>query len=467
MPNNLVIAGSNGGGETKGSRSAVGAGTGSRLSGSGSATAVASRSGIVVIDSSTAWSTLIFGKASRVFAAFVSFHYLQDKVALPLYLFFVGLGASIFLLGLQRPWTGRRIGSRRCKKVLVAGAVLACTLYIWTMGLRSAGPLRTMLIDGAELPLLYLFAVLSRRELPEKRRSRGAVLMLLAYALLIWDASGNVPNFKELESSNAKFLFRKHNNNAPNDKADINLDNIAFKRPIKEDDFTGDHSRKLQGYSSRKLLTTYKPPVEGSGKLKDAFIEGTALRSEIGVILVLIASVIMQSSRSFTRRLATELGGAKRHFALSISCATVWLAPLALLSSVSSAGGAFLSLSVKGGITKMNISPTHAFGFATVGFLWLVVPYYVRAIVSTRLSQNSMTRMNVVIPFIMAAAVSTFLGAAQTAGGVSWILFVAFVLNFTGISLMMSPSSKRSLSELPIDSGNSTVETSRSVSNAQ
>jgi len=448
MPNNLVIAGSNGGGETKGSRSAVGAGTGSRLSGSGSATAVASRSGIVVIDSSTAWSTLIFGKASRVFAAFVSFHYLQDKVALPLYLFFVGLGASIFLLGF-------------------AGAVLACTLYIWTMGLRSAGPLRTMLIDGAELPLLYLFAVLSRRELPEKRRSRGAVLMLLAYALLIWDASGNVPNFKELESSNAKFLFRKHNNNAPNDKADINLDNIAFKRPIKEDDFTGDHSRKLQGYSSRKLLTTYKPPVEGSGKLKDAFIEGTALRSEIGVILVLIASVIMQSSRSFTRRLATELGGAKRHFALSISCATVWLAPLALLSSVSSAGGAFLSLSVKGGITKMNISPTHAFGFATVGFLWLVVPYYVRAIVSTRLSQNSMTRMNVVIPFIMAAAVSTFLGAAQTAGGVSWILFVAFVLNFTGISLMMSPSSKRSLSELPIDSGNSTVETSRSVSNAQ
>ncbi len=448
MPNNLVVPGGAGSkGSRVGSRSTVVGGSASSVAGS--------RSGVVALRSSTALCTLIFGKASRVFAAFVSFHYLQDKVALPLYLFFVGAGASIFLLALQRPWKGRRVGARRARRVILAGAMLASTLYVWTAGLRSAGPLRTMLIDGAELPLLYLFAVLSRREMPEKRRTRGAALMMMAYALLIWDASGRAPELKQIEPAR----FRHHGN--PPTEADVQL-NVTFKKPPAKEDVTIDsdavqHGRKLQSVG-RHLLNTYNPPVAGSGRIRDAFVEGTPLRSEIGVVLVLIASVIMQSSRSFTRRLATELGGAKRHFALSLTCATAWLAPLALLSQVFPAGGAVLSLSVIGGITRMKVTGSHALGFATVGFLWLVVPYYVRAIVSTRLSQKAMTRTNVVVPFLMAAAVSTLLGAASSAGGLSWILAVAAMLNFTGISLMMAPGSKRALSELPIDSGSTSVE---------
>lgn len=453
MPNNLVLAGAaSKGGSTKAVRAA------SRQSASASSvvsggSAVASRTGLL-LGGGTAFGTLVFGKMSRVFAAFVSFHYLQDRVALPLYLFFVGAGASLVLLALQRPWNGRRIGQRRARKIVLAGAVLALTLYVWTAGLRSAGPLRTLLIDGAELPLLYLFAVASRRELPERRRTRGAALMLAAYALLIWDASGRAPDLNELERTRI------------GQTAGLTLQHLSYKKPIV--DVAGGEqaadarhqTRKLHAltFVRRRLLGTYKPPVPGSGRIRDAFVEGTPLRSEIGVVLVLIASVIMQSSRAFTRRLATELGGAKRHFALSLTCATVWLAPLALLSSISSAGGALLSLSVVGGITHMRVSFAHALGFATVGFLWLVVPYYVRAIVSTQLSQRSMLQYGVVIPFLMAAAVSIVLGAARSAGGVSWILITAFVLDAVGISLMMSPGAKRALSELPLDSGNTTVE---------
>lgn len=438
MPNNLVLAGGNS--KRAASRQSM---SGASLSSSRSA---------VSLGGGAAFGTLVFGKMSRVFAAFVSFHYLQDRVALPLYLFFVGAGASLFLLALQRPWNGRRIGQRRARKIVVAGAVLALTLYVWTAGLRSAGPLRTLLIDGAELPLLYLFAIVSRKELPEKRRTRGAALMLVAYALLIWDASGRAPDLNQLEQTGI------------GKKAELTLQHLSYKKPLADvakplhDDDHRHQTRKLHSIAHRNLLGTYKPPVKGPGGFRDAFVEGTALRSEIGVVLVLIASLIMQSSRAFTRRLATELGGAKRHFALSITCATMWLAPLALLSSLSSAGGALLSLSVVGEITRMPISLAHAVGFATVGFLWLVVPYYVRAIVSTRLSQRSMLQYGVVIPFLMAAAVSIALGAARSAGGVSWILVAAFVFDAVGISLMMSPGTKRSLSELPLDSGNTTVE---------
>lgn len=459
MPNNLVLpkTGSTGGskGSVKGARSTpkVGRSTSAAVSQSSSA---------VSLSTSTAFATLVFGKASRVFAAFVSFHYLQDKVALPLYLFFVTAGASLFLLGLQRPWNGRRIGQRRTKKIFLAGAILALTLYTWTAGLRSAGPLRTLLVDGAELPLLYLFAIVSRRELPEKRKSRGALLMLLAYILLIWDASGDVPDIQDLEKTKLGHKAEETLQRIANKTSHL----TALGQNDKQRQDAEVANRKLQSmslaqstdiqstskFALRRLLGTYKPPVPGSGRVRDAFVEGTPLRSEIGVVLVLIASVIMQSSRSFTRRLATELGGAKRHFALSLSSATLCLTPLAFASYLSSSTGALLSLSVIGGITRLQLSFGHALGFAAVGFLWLVVPYYVRAIVSTSISQRVMLQSGVVIPFVMAAATSVVLGAAKSAGGVSWILIAAFVLDTVGISMMMAPGGvKRSLSELPLD----------------
>lgn len=380
---------------------------------------------------SASLGTVIFGKTSRVLAAFVSFHFLQDKVALPYYLFFVCVGASLVLLALQRPWNGRRIGPRRGRKVVLAGALLALTLYIWTAGLRSAGPLRTLLMDGAELPLLYLFAVANGRELPERRRTRGAAMMLGAYAMLVWDASGHAPDLRRIEST-------------------------RLGRSIEQ---------KLEHLSSNKMLTSRaggaanatgeaKAEAKGSGTVRDAFVEGTPLRREIGVVLVLVASLIMQSSRSFSRRLATELGGAKRHFALSITCATFWLAPLAFVSSLSTATGALLSLSVFGGVTRIDMSAGHYLGFAGVGLLWLVVPYYVRAIVSSNMSHRRMLQSGVVIPFVIASGISLAVGADASAGGVSWLLVVAFGCASLGISLMTAGGSKRSLSELPLHSGN-------------
>lgn len=448
MPNNLVLpkAGSKGGSKP-GSRSGSKSSRGSRPSG------VSPPLSFV-----PAFATLILGKASRVFAAFVSFHYLQDRVALPLYLFFVTLGAASCLNLLQRPWNGKRIGSKRGRRVLIAGGILAVTLYIWTAGLRSAGPLRTLLIDGAELPLLYLFAVISRRELPERRKTRGAACMLFAYCLLIWDASGHAPDFRDIERSplgqKAELTIGKIANKTTSELSHIA--HLGAHKGGETDEVNevdaGGLDGEGQGQGRRRLLTTYDPPVKGTGSVRDAFVEGTPLRSEMGVLLVLVASVVMQSSRAFTRRLATELGGAKRHFALSTTAACGWLTPLALVSWMSSSTGAVLSLSVIGGITRIRLTGGHVVGFVMVGFLWLVLPYYVRAIVSTALPQRTMVQSGVVVPFLMACVTSVVFGVGMSAGGVSWILVAAFVLDSVGISLMMAGGGvKRSLSELPID----------------
>lgn len=378
---------------------------------------------------------LVFGKLSRVFSSFISFHYLQHRLSLPLYLFFVTLGASLPLLLLQRPWTGKRLGPKRTRRLILSGGLLALTLYLFTAGLRSAGPLRVLLIDGSELPLLYLFAVVTRRELPERRKTRGALFMLLAYVLLLWDASGHVPALRELEQSRLA------------QRAEGALGRLA--------NVTGSKEEMIHG--NRRLKTTWDPPVKSSGGFRDMFVEGTAMRCEIGVMLVLTAAIVMQSSRAFTRRLATEVGGAKRHFALAMTAACGWLTPLALVSAMSEAGGAVLSLSVvdhEKGVWERRVGIGEIVGFCIVGFLWLVLPYYVRAVVSRGVGQRFMVTSGVMMPFLVAVGVSGFVGQDGSGGGVSWILIAAFFCSCIGVAWMMAGGGgRRGLSELPVDNG--------------
>jgi hypothetical protein len=450
MPNNLVLPKGLVGGSRGRSQSASGVAAGGGGSG-------ASSLGTPSFSPSSALAVLSLGKLSRVASAFVSYAYLQSAVALPLYLFFVTLGAAVCLVALQRPWNGRRIGTKRAKKVMLAGTITALMLYVWSAGLRSAGPLRALLLDGAEIPLLYVFAVVTGRELPEKKKTRGAVLMIAAYALLVWDASGRAPNMAQLEHSKLARSAEETLGRFGNMTSE-KLHNLAHAAHIPEVALPraggGLHARKLLSLDSDTLGK--HPRVPASGSVWDAFVEGTPLRSELGVLLVLASSVILQASRPFTRRLSAELGGAKRHFALSVTAASICLSPLALLSYFSSATGAFLSMSVIGGATRVPLNTYHTLGFALVGFLWLVLPYYVRAIVSTSMDQRTALQAGVVVPFILAAGASLVFGLGSNAGGLTWIVVVAFLLDAAGLSIMVSGGgAKRALSELPLDSRSS------------
>lgn len=461
MPNNLVLP--------KGSSSSS-TSRASRVTHSTSTTASPTS-----LTPTVALAVLSLGKLSRVASAFLTFTYLDSPLPLPLYLFIVTLSASVLLCALQRPWRGRRIGAKRAKKIAAGGAVTAAMLYVWSAGLRSAGPLRALLIDGAELPLLYIYAVVSRRELPDRRKTRGALLMVTAYALLVWDASGNAPGIAEIERSRiarraeeslgrlgkmtAEKVGQMHVGAAPADRGGIDA---GAPLPVAGH---GQRRRLMSVFEDavapapggrRRLLADeviYHPRVEPSGSVFDAFVEGTPLRAEVGVILVLAASIIMQASRPFTRRLASELGGAKRHFALTVAASSAVLSPLACVSYVSASSGAFLSMAVLGGGARVPLNAAHVVGFAAVGFLWLVFPYYVRAIVSTVVDQRTMLQAGVIVPFALAAVGSAVFGLAARAGGLSWILIAAFLADAAGLSLMIAGGgTKRALSELPLDS---------------
>lgn len=553
MANNIILPGS--GSSARGGSGAVSA-TGATASasaanptssasiGSASAASVSSAAGAsgntVALSLRSALAVLCGGKVARVAAAFATFRFLRGADGSPLffYLFCVVAGASAVLLSLQRPWSGRRIGAKRWRKIAASGAMLAATLCSWVAGVKSCGPLRALLVDGAELPLLYASSIIRRRELPERRKTRGALLMLAAYALLVYDASGRAPGLADIEESplvhragesvgalrhkTAEEISRlsaaasraRGQEQLPEQLAvrrrallgngDIAasmaaMDAIPPMAPLRSlaavasvVDSTplslmprvmygvrdralaaGDALRRLSrvqigggaaGLSPwqmvaldgvpvgqkplrRSLLSLFDSDIDGDGSgdgfFHELLVDGSAVRAELGVLLVLLASVLMQASRPHTRRLATELGGSKRQFSLSVTAAAGIVSLLAISAALASSRG-LVTPAVASTTSLLSVAQ-----YATVGILWLVAPYYIRALVAPVLSQRTLLRVGVVVPFLLAAAADVASGGEG--GGLSLLLIIAFFMVAAGMTFMVGGSqNKRPLSDLPV-----------------
>lgn len=423
------------------------------------------------------------------------------------------------------------------EQIAASGAMLAATLCAWVAGVKSCGPLRALLVDGAELPLLYASSIIRRRELPERRKTRGALLMLAAYALLVYDASGRAPGLADIEESPLvhragesvgalrhktaeeisrlsaaaarargqeqlpeQLAVRRRALLATADMAasvaavdavlPVPLRSLAAIAPvaggtppslmprvmsgIRELAFdAGGTLRRLSrvqigggvdGVSPRQLVTLDNVPTgqkpshrsllslfdsdidgdgSGDGFFHELLVDGSAVRAELGVLLVLLASVLMQASRPHTRRLATELGGSKRQFSLSVTAAAGIVSLLAIGAALASSRG-LVTPAVASTTSLLSVAQ-----YATVGILWLVAPYYIRALVAPVLSQRTLLRVGVVVPFLLAAAADVASGGEG--GGLSLLLIIAFVMVAAGMTFMVGGSqNKRPLSDLPV-----------------
>lgn len=197
----------------------------------------------------------------------------------------------------------------------------------------------------------------------------------------------------------------------------------------------------------RSLLSIFDSDIDGDGSgdgfFHELFVDGSAVRAELGVLLVLLASVLMQASRPHTRRLATELGGSKRQFSLSVTAAAGIVSLLALAAALASSHG-LVTPAVASTTSMLSVAQ-----YATVGILWLVAPYYIRALVAPVLSQRTLLRVGVVVPFLLAAAADVASGGEG--GGLSLLLIIAFFMVAVGMTFMVGGSqNKRPLSDLPV-----------------
>mmetsp|Transcript_19771 Transcript_19771/g.78728 ORF Transcript_19771/g.78728 Transcript_19771/m.78728 type:complete len:941 (-) Transcript_19771:2135-4957(-) len=128
-----------------------------------------------------------------VAAVYFCFHLLSNE-PLPWVVFTLFVTAAAILFSLNKPWRARKISRRVLYKIFESGALHMTVLLLWSFGLRLLGPLRTLMIEGAELPLSYLLNRGATGKPLSKRKKQGLVLMLVAYTLVAMDASVGLPS---------------------------------------------------------------------------------------------------------------------------------------------------------------------------------------------------------------------------------------------------------------------------------
>jgi len=479
-------------------------------------------------------------------AALVRYHLPE-----PLFLGVALVAASAVLLVLQQPWRAkesRSLTPTRMRRVALGGLLQAVTLGAWMAGLRSSGPLRSFLVEGAEVPLLYLFAVATSRDLPSKKKTRGALLMLLGYLLLMYDASGrmakHVERFRHTrlghkadELTNAtkhhivhglheldqlrqahhavpqydKATFQNttarvasvaaaaaaaaasnkqakqpppldddgipgggprrrllqvenqaqepqedtnhggegenpHHEYDEEDYSDYDYDDYDYEDYDYDDEDGHAHTEGDTGHQENEHTSQHEHIIEASSTsatppkrhvLHTVFVS-RALRAEIGVFLLLATSVVHQSTRGFTRRVATEVGGAKRYFAMSTVFATIFTLPFSLISYIL--------------VPKHSRAYLHG-GWAMylslfAGIAFVVIPFYLRGIVSGQMRQTALLKMSLVIPSVV-CLVGSFIPYFRGLSGHGTGLLVVTVLLCETIGLTMMASG-RLPSELPL-----------------
>mmetsp|Transcript_8581 Transcript_8581/g.38259 ORF Transcript_8581/g.38259 Transcript_8581/m.38259 type:complete len:415 (+) Transcript_8581:2516-3760(+) len=359
-----------------------------------------------VLNAKLGLAILLVGKTSRVLGAFWAFRTLSNSVKngvpVPIFLFFLLLACSCVVIPVQQPWKGRRIGIKNLSRVLIGGCVLDASLYLWLKGLGGCGPLRTLLLDGAELPLLYLSAWWTNPEARDKVKTRAVLCMLLAYLILLIDASGRAPNqeiliheFHELERSeiaqNAENAFRRMRGRAGG-QGSVAGERTPVRPPASHISRLADSLPGEEVLANRNRISTRAVPMartdEGPTPISTpemGLYHPVGTKSEIGVVFVFLCSALHQATRGFSRKLGMELGGAKRFYALSASFATVIVAPWALFEHLN--GAVFYSVA-------------DVLAMMSIGFLLLVVPYYARAMMSPNLNNRFLLQVSIAGSFL-------------------------------------------------------------------
>jgi len=262
--------------------------------------------------------------------------------------------------------------------------------------------------------------------------------MLLAYLLLLIDASGRAPNqeiviheFHELGrfeiGHNAEKALQRmrrgagRKSSAAAERTDESqMSRMRDRLPVE------DVLPNMNRISTRALLNVGNDegPYPMSRPEMGAY-HPVGMKSEIGVVFVLLCSALHQATRGFSRKLGMELGGAKRLYALSAFFGTVIVAPWALFEHLNRA---------------VFYSVDDVLAMMSVGFLLLVVPYYARAMMSPDLNNKFLLQTNLTLPFLLAALGEFTVGAGEGMHGFTFLLLLIFALDVVGVFTVIQRS---------------------------
>ncbi|CAN1122564.1 hypothetical protein LINPERPRIM_LOCUS2798 [Linum perenne] len=219
----------------------------------------------------------VIGNFLRIWSVYSMYRYLtQTGASVALFIFCCLLPSSLLFLVMQRPWKGRPLSNQQVVPSIINGVITALYFSMWGKGLKSCGPVRTILAEYAGAVLGVLSAVLYGRGSHVWKKAGGLIAMLLSFYLLSrgWAMASSSP-FDILCSSK-----------------------LNLRLPFKEN------------------VDTEAPPEEVVG-MKD-------------MIVPIIAGILSALRRVIARRVSLKNQLKRRLHAITITSATCFLFPVAM-----------------------------------------------------------------------------------------------------------------------------------------
>jgi hypothetical protein len=279
----------------------------------------------------------------------------HSAVPLPLFACAVLAVSAAALGAAYRP--PLRCLAQHAAPILWSGLASAASVCLWGYGLAHCGPLRTILFDHCELPLLYLLPFLTRRPSPiprsqKSRRLRGALVLFLAYALLLRThgmhhrhgvgGRGGVafyegaPPVSDTQGTPPASILGEP----------VSLLGVPVSIPGESSSIPGERASILgeQASISKKYASTSnrRRYLESASGFFDSAL--SLADSISGELALLFSGVLSAAQAAATRRLAATVGRNRLH-ALTYGCGALLCAPAAALACVR-AGAAASALSV-------------------------------------------------------------------------------------------------------------------------
>uniref|UniRef100_A0A2P2J731 Uncharacterized protein LOC105123375 n=1 Tax=Rhizophora mucronata TaxID=61149 RepID=A0A2P2J731_RHIMU len=141
------------------------------------------------------------GNFLRIWSVYSLYQYLsQTGASVVLFIFSCLVPSSIIFLVLQKPWKGRPLSNQQIVPSIINAAITALYFILWGKGLKSCGPLRSILAEYSGAVLGVLSAALYGWRSHIWKKVGGLIAMLISFYLLSqgWAMATRSPfSFKE------------------------------------------------------------------------------------------------------------------------------------------------------------------------------------------------------------------------------------------------------------------------------
>ncbi|CAN4083198.1 unnamed protein product [Withania somnifera] len=146
----------------------------------------------------------VVGNFMRIWSVYSMFFYLsQTGASVVLFMFCCLLPSCIWFLVAQKPWKGRALSNTQVVPSVVNGGITALYFILWGKGLKSCGPVRTILGEYSGAVLGVLSGVLYGRRGHVWKKVGGLLAMLASFYFL--SQGWAMATYSPFPSSNASY----------------------------------------------------------------------------------------------------------------------------------------------------------------------------------------------------------------------------------------------------------------------